>query len=172
MDILQNRVYTFEPASGSNGFETFAEPISCLALRENGLGVGAPQSSSPQLLATAQSSFIFIPETSLPFPPTNSEEPKPFVDLTPDLREAHFGPKTFRFNDGTCDPVGRFFAGTMGYDADKGPFGALYVLEHLSDGKLEDVIYREDFKGLPWRVELEGVTCNNGTAWVNGGTTV
>lgn len=61
----------------------------------------------------------------------------------------------------------------MGYDADKGPFGALYVLEALPAGtKLEDLIYDPDFRGLEWRVELEGVTCNNGTAWVNGGRTV
>jgi hypothetical protein len=60
----------------------------------------------------------------------------------------------------------------MGFDAEKGPFGALYVLEPLKVGKLEDVIYDKGFKGLPWRVELESVTCNNGTAWVNGGKTV
>ena len=60
-----------------------------------------------------------------------------------------------RFNDGKCDPAGRFVAGTMQYDAAE-PDGALYTLD--LDGtvrKLEDHVY-----------------CSNGLAWSEDGKTM
>ena len=53
-----------------------------------------------------------------------------------------------RFNDGKCDPAGRFWAGTMAYDQSSGA-GALYRLD--SDGHATRV--------------LDGVTVSNGLAW-------
>lgn len=50
-----------------------------------------------------------------------------------------------RFNDGKCDPAGRFWAGTMG----KGGSGRFYCL----------------FPDLVARPMLEGVTTSNGIAW-------
>ena len=59
-----------------------------------------------------------------------------------------------RFNDGTCDPAGRFWAGTMAYDEAAGA-GCLYRLD--TDGAVTRV--------------LEGVTISNGLAWsADGGT--
>ena len=53
-----------------------------------------------------------------------------------------------RFNDGKCDPAGRFWAGTMDIE-EKSPFAALYVLE----------------KRKAVRKVLEGVTVSNGLGW-------
>jgi sugar lactone lactonase YvrE len=59
-----------------------------------------------------------------------------------------------RFNDGKCDPAGRFWAGTMAYDERPGA-GALYRLE--PDAQVTRV--------------LDGVGISNGLAWSpDGGT--
>lgn len=59
-----------------------------------------------------------------------------------------------RFNDGKCDPAGRFWAGTMAYDQAPGA-GALYRLD--PDGSAT--------------LSLDGVTVSNGLAWsADGGT--
>jgi len=56
--------------------------------------------------------------------------------------------RTLRFNDGKCDPAGRFWVGTMAYDSAPGA-GALYRVER--DGAVAQV--------------LDGVTISNGMAW-------
>ena len=53
-----------------------------------------------------------------------------------------------RFNDGKCDPAGRFWAGTMPYDLIEGG-GALYALD--GDGTVSK--------------KMDGVTISNGLAW-------
>ena len=60
-----------------------------------------------------------------------------------------------RFNDGKCDPTGRFWAGTMPYDEVR-PVGSLYRL---------------DPDGVVTRV-LDGVTISNGLAWSLDGRTL
>ena len=60
-----------------------------------------------------------------------------------------------RFNDGKCDPAGRFWAGTMAYD-EVSPAGSLYRLDR--DGSVARV--------------LDGVTISNGLAWSGDGTTL
>lgn len=52
-----------------------------------------------------------------------------------------------RFNDGKCDPAGRFWAGTMSLSEEKGA-GNLYVLERNQAHK-----------------KIENVTISNGLAW-------
>lgn len=58
-----------------------------------------------------------------------------------------------RFNDGRCDPAGRFWAGTLAYDGAAG-MGALYRLD--AAGTVTEM--------------LSGVTNSNGLAWSPGGT--
>ena len=53
-----------------------------------------------------------------------------------------------RFNDGKCDPTGRFWAGTMAYDKEVGAAS----------------LYRLDAKGRATRV-IDGATISNGLAW-------
>lgn len=57
-------------------------------------------------------------------------------------------PRNIRFNDGKLDPAGRFWCGTMDYEARAG-MGALYVVE--KDGSVREV--------------LDGITIANGLAW-------
>jgi sugar lactone lactonase YvrE len=57
-------------------------------------------------------------------------------------------PDDVRFNDGACDPAGRFWAGTVAHDARPGA-GALYRLD--PDGAITTV--------------LQGVTESNGLGW-------
>ena len=56
-------------------------------------------------------------------------------------------PRT-RFNDGKCDPVGRYWVGTMDLK-EKEPIGSLFVLD----------------KNLNFRKVLDNVTISNGLAW-------
>lgn len=58
-----------------------------------------------------------------------------------------------RMNDGACDPQGRFYCGSMAYDAAPGR-GRLYRLD--TDGTASPV--------------LEGITISNGLAWRANGT--
>ncbi|WP_024874360.1 SMP-30/gluconolactonase/LRE family protein [Saccharomonospora piscinae] len=60
-----------------------------------------------------------------------------------------------RMNDGGCDPQGRFYCGSMAYDAAPGR-GALYRLD--ADGTVHTV--------------LTGVTISNGIGWSADGATV
>jgi sugar lactone lactonase YvrE len=60
-----------------------------------------------------------------------------------------------RFNDGKCDPAGRFWAGTMAYSEEAGG-GALYRLD--PDGRVTRV--------------LDDVTISNGLAWTADCTTM
>ena len=62
---------------------------------------------------------------------------------------------SLRFNDGKCDPAGRFWAGTMAYDETPGA-GALYRLDPDGGASLM----------------LDGVTISNGLAWSLDGRTM
>lgn len=56
--------------------------------------------------------------------------------------------KDVRFNDGKCDPSGRFWVGTM-HSACKEPIGNLYRIDH--DGTVHEM--------------LNGITISNGIVW-------
>lgn len=61
-------------------------------------------------------------------------------------------PDGTRFNDGKCDPAGRFWAGTLAYDGTPGACA----------------LYRLDAHGTVVRM-LTGVTISNGLAWARAG---
>ena len=72
-----------------------------------------------------------------------------------DMDEHHIGmirdivsDPDIRFNDGKCDPAGRFWAGTMSMSG-RSASGALYCLH--TDGTVER--------------KLDGIGCSNGLAW-------
>ncbi|WP_143522566.1 SMP-30/gluconolactonase/LRE family protein, partial [Pseudomonas sp. 2822-17] len=69
-------------------------------------------------------------------------------DMTPNPVALPGEPKDNRFNDGKCDPNGRFWAGTMHMDGKNG-VGSLYRLT-------------EDFQ---CERMIEGVSISNGLAW-------
>lgn len=66
-----------------------------------------------------------------------------------------FDDESVRMNDGGCDPQGRFYCGSMAYDASPGR-GTLYRLD--PDGSVH--------------VVLSGVSISNGLAWSPDGGTV
>lgn len=66
-------------------------------------------------------------------------------------------PEEARLNEGAVDPAGRFLAGTMGQGI--GTF----------DGRMFSLRPSWDGKGWEAPLVLEGITCTNGMAWVDGG---
>lgn len=80
-----------------------------------------------------------------------------FALVEPDERTVRRLPKLWsdpsvRMNDGACDPQGRFYCGSMAYDAAPGR-GALYRLD----------------PGGGSEVVLADVTISNGLGWLSGG---
>jgi sugar lactone lactonase YvrE len=96
-------------------------------------------------MATSDNDFIFIPDSSLPFPPTHSYQSFRKVETKTIISH---GPDEKRFNDAAVDPVGRFLAGTMG------------KMHHQRVGKLYAL-----GSGGQYQTVLEGVSCSNGIGW-------
>jgi sugar lactone lactonase YvrE len=122
VDILRGQVHRADPASGADAAFSVGQPVGTIVLREAG-GL---------MLAVREGFAAFDPET---------EVLTPIADP-----EAHLPGN--RFNDGKCDPGGRFWAGTMAFSAEPGA-GALYRLD-------------PDFRVHKM---LENVTISNGLAW-------
>jgi sugar lactone lactonase YvrE len=78
------------------------------------------------------------------------------ADGEPDRDEVPFSlASNVRFNDGACDPTGRFVVGTCSTDGSRGQ-GALYSVE--PDGRVTEL--------------LSGITESNGLAWSLDGLTM
>lgn len=122
IDILQGEIHEY--STDQKTFRTIQVPqmIGAVALGTNGDFIGALQNGFGFIdRANGKVKMISNPEAHLP---------------------------NNRFNDGKCDPQGRFFAGTMPLSEDK-PTGNLYCLE----------------KDLSVIKKIEGVTVSNGLAW-------
>ena len=80
------------------------------------------------------------------------------VNMNSGKIEKYFGdpekdnPRT-RYNDGKCDPRGRFFFGSMGFHCESG-LGKLYMLDATRPGKEAEI-----------SVVLDNVTISNGICW-------
>lgn len=109
---------------GSADVRTWQLPsqVGCLALRATGGAVVALRTGLHLFdFGTGELAFVCDPESDRP---------------------------GNRFNDGACDPAGRFWAGTL-EDAEREPLGGLYRLD--ADGRC--------------RTMLDGVFCSNGIGW-------
>ena len=106
---------------GSDVLVELDDFVGCIAPRKSG-----------GLILTTRSSFASLDLDSL--------------QLTP-LSALNDEPPTNRFNDGKCDPYGRFLAGTMDM-GEKGPNGSLYSFDGKSISKL-----------------LGNITISNGMTW-------
>ena len=110
VDILNNRLHRYAP--GTEQEQTtwqFDQEISAVAERASQSG----------LIVTLRHGFaLFDPAT---------EKIEPFKQVETDMPGN-------RFNDGKCDPAGRFWAGTMDF-ACKEPTGSMYRLS--PDGSIE-----------------------------------
>lgn len=122
VNILEGLVYEYDPMTGeSSSFHTGQL-----------VGAAVPATDGGYVLALHHGFYRYSPGNNQP-------------DLICDPE----GPDTLnRFNDGKCDPAGRFWAGTMGMHGEQGT-GALYRL---------------DPGGIVTKM-IDGITCSNGVAW-------
>lgn len=128
VDILRGRVHEADASGNSHVVHELGAPVGAVAPRRRGGWVAAMERG-----------FQLFDEGWRPDGP-----------LVPASGQR---PGT-RFNDGGCDPGGRFWAGTMSYDETPGQ-GALYRLD--ADATVTEV--------------LAGVTTSNGLGWsLDGGT--
>lgn len=122
LDILDKRIY-----SGAEILIQLDEYVGCMAPRASG-----------GLIYTQRASIWMAPPQT-PDQPASAQQT---------LAAALSGePANIRFNDGKCDPRGRFLAGTMDLN-ESDPLGSLYSFEGATVTKL-----------------LDNITISNGMAW-------
>lgn len=101
-DILSNALYIYDPATGQNRHYDVGQHVGTVVLRKAGGAMLALANGFASYdLASGQMTLISDPESHLP---------------------------GNRFNDGKCDPGGRFWAGTMAYE-NQSTQGSLYRLD-------------------------------------------
>ncbi|MCC7362669.1 MAG: SMP-30/gluconolactonase/LRE family protein [Anaerolineales bacterium] len=103
VDIMKGLVYIYDPAANTNRAINVGQPV----------GTVVPRRSGGLMLAVERGFAALDLETEA---------------LTILADPADRAPRT-RFNDGKCDPAGRFWAGTMSYDSGVIGAGALYCLD-------------------------------------------
>jgi len=102
VDILSGMLYCYEPTTGENRSWDVGQHVGTVVLRESGgLLLALRDGFASFDLASNQLTMIADPEADQP---------------------------GNRFNDGKCDPAGRFWAGTMAYE-DQTTQGSLYRLD-------------------------------------------
>lgn len=122
VDILRGNINQFHPASGTFQCFNVGQMIGAVTLRKGG-----------GLVAALQHGFAFI------------DIEKEWIGFISDP-EQHL--PNNRFNDGKCDPEGRFWAGTMSVKGEE-KAGSLYALE--PDHSIS--------------LKVSGIGCSNGLAW-------
>jgi sugar lactone lactonase YvrE len=129
LDILPGLVHRFDPVTGSDAVFRAGKPVGSAGLRHGG-----------GLVLAVEDGFALLD------PGWRRLDQVAVIE--------HPGPPA-RFNEGRCDPAGRFLAGTMAYDLTPGA-GSVYRLgPDLAVTKLWD-----------------GVTISNGLAWTADGATL
>ena len=124
IDIGGRRVFTYDPATGENRGCDAGQMV----------GTVVPRARGGLLLALHEGFAALDPESGR-------------VEMWP--RPPEHDPALVRFNDGKCDPSGRFWAGTMALVKGPKPLGRLYRLD--ANGTM--------------RVMLRDVGTSNGVAW-------
>ena len=122
LDIIGKKLFIYEPLSGKNSSIDFDKMITTVVPRIKG-----------GLVVAFEDGFYFINiESGIRKKIVDPEENKP----------------DNRFNDGKCDPSGRFWAGTMSREG-KAKKGSLYCL----------------FKNLNCSTKLQNISVSNGICW-------
>ncbi len=122
VDVIGNEVFRFDPTDDSNRVHDVGENVGTVVMTQNGKGLLA--------LRRGLASFDF--QSGQVTHLNDPERDKPHT----------------RFNDGKCDPSGRFWAGSMVENGRAGD-AALYCLD----------------TDLRVRKMLGGITCSNGLVW-------
>jgi sugar lactone lactonase YvrE len=120
VDLLRGDVLSVDPAGGKVGRTPVGTVAACVV----------PRSDGGLAVATERGFTLLDPDGS--------------AEVLSDV----WSDPTVRMNDGACDPQGRFFCGSMAYDASEGR-GGLYRLD--ADRSVHLV--------------LDGVTVSNGLGW-------
>ena len=129
VDILPGLVHRFDPATGNDVVFGVGKPVGSASLRRGG-----------GLVLAVEDGFALLD------PGWQRLDQVAVIE--------HPGPRA-RFNEGKCDPAGRFLAGTMAYDLTVGA-GSVYRLDpDLAVSRL-----------------LDDVTISNGLAWTADGATL
>ena len=128
VDIRLGRLHFFDPRDGSDRSLDAGESLGCAAPRRDG-----------GLILGLRHAIALLDPSS---------------EKRTRLAEPEAGMPGNRFNDGKCDPAGRFLAGSMD-DAEVEATGSLYSL--APDGKLKTL--------------LTGLRISNGLAWSPDGRT-
>ncbi len=122
IDIYGKTLHRFDPADGSDQQWDMGQMIGTVAPRASG-----------GLIVALENGLAFVDPT------TGSVEHLDPLDENPESR----------FNDGKCDPSGRFWVGSMDNVKEERPMGKLYRVDH--DGSVH--------------VMDEGITISNGLCW-------
>jgi sugar lactone lactonase YvrE len=130
IDIQAKQIHRFHPGSGHNETFDLPEIVTCIALR----GAGG-------LVLTLKKHFAFFDPGTLAL--------ERLADVERDIPNN-------RFNDGKCDPQGRFWAGTMDAVHWSAPAGNLY---RFSARKCLATMQTD-------------VICSNGSGWSPDGRTM
>ena len=127
VDIMGCKVYIYDPQTGENkGFDTPSH-VGTVVTRESG-GLMLALTEGFAALDTDSGQVEYLQKVEGEYPDN-------------------------RFNDGKCDPAGRFWAGTMPYKGGDG--GSLYRLD--TDGSVHH--------------QFGGVGCSNGLVWTSDNST-
>jgi len=129
IDINAPSLNRFDPQSGRNTVMPLPESIGCFALKRSG-----------GFIAALRSGVWFLDRDGKP------------IDKVAD---APYDTSTHRFNDGRCDPQGRFWPGAMD-ETQKGSSASLYRLD--PGNRLIEMV--------------KGVMISNGLAWSPDGRTM
>src|SRR5262245_60561821 len=121
VDIIGHKVFAFDPRNGSNLAFDVGESVGTVVLSEN-----------DKLLLALRSGFAWLD-------PENGHLKR--------LSDPEADNPATRFNDGKCDPRGRFWAGTI--REGEGELGGLYCLD----------------QNLEVTKKLDGIKCSNGLVW-------
>jgi sugar lactone lactonase YvrE len=130
VNIFHGEVHRFNPATGQDRVTTVGQMVGTIVPRAKGGAMVAVQEGFAALdLDTGALTFVSRPEAHIP---------------------------GNRFNDGKCDPAGRFWAGTMTVTGDpwKEPAGTLYSLEPdgRATARLGDVYISN---GIVWSADAK-----------------
>ena len=125
VDILNGNIHEWSPKTGTSNTISVGQMIGAIVISDNGNYLAAMKDGFGYVnRKTGKVDMITNPEKDLP---------------------------ENRFNDGKCDPLGRFWAGTMPIAEDKSS-GSLYVLDaSLNVGKKESNISISN--GLAWSLD-------------------
>ena len=142
VDITEGLFCNFDPNNGVNKTIDIGRPIGCFALKKNGNAI----------VALTDGFFELNKKT---------EELKLINDTESNITEN-------RFNDGTVDLKGRFYAGTMpikGSNKDDTPKGTLYCLDELGNvKKIMEGFYT--INGLAFSPDAKTAYVSDSAFWV------